>query len=511
MKTFLKKIFLVTFCILAFLFIAPTNVHAYPQTPGAISNLNISFDAQSTEARITWQYDNTNPHADGFIVKRFYEYDNSWCNIVATIDANSTNSYKVIDSNIQPGTKYYYEIAAFIYVPDSIYFDDMMYGPDVRSELIQVPFATPVIYKITPGNKNSLVVSWSEIKNAEGYYIYRSTNPNTGYQLVGNRNTKNSYYGCYDSLNYPVSSILDNNKLIHYCDENLTAGQRYYYKVCCYYDSSTFDSYVTGPLSAALSEIARLNAPTIKKAVSKKKSTNTITWKKVSGADGYTIYYSKKFDGKYKKLKTVKTGKKLTYTHKKLKNGVQYFYKIYSYKKINGKNLFSCEPEILEKYCDYYTYDDEDWDSRYKRIFGNKDIYKYKNQKQANKYMKTVKIKVWDINSKGKKFAPSVKKMFSEIYKSKEKFPIHDIGAFSWRGNNSTSEHCLGTAFDINPNENYMIDNGKILSGSFWKPKKNPYSIPNNSKIVKILRKYGFYRGIWGSRRDYMHFSYFGT
>lgn len=42
------------------------------------------------------------------------------------------------------------------------------------------------------------------------------------------------------------------------------------------------------------------------------------------------------------------------------------------------------------------------------------------------------------------------------------------------------------------------------------KPKKNRYSIPLNCKLVKILEKYGFHRGLWGSRRDYMHFSYFG-
>lgn len=48
-----------------------------------------------------------------------------------------------------------------------------------------------------------------------------------------------------------------------------------------------------------------------------------------------------------------------------------------------------------------------------------------------------------------KKLAPSIKQMFYEIYKSKERFPIHDIGCYSWRGNNSKSEHCLGLAFFI--------------------------------------------------------------
>lgn len=137
--------------------------------------------------------------------------------------------------------------------------------------------------------------------------------------------------------------------------------------------------------------------------------------------------------------------------------------------------------------------------------------------------MKEVKIKVWDVNSKGKKFtrtfyvrvhknlAPSVKQMFKEIYKSKERFPIHDIGCYNWRGKGSASEHCIGTAFDINSNENYMIDNGQVLAGSFWKPKKSRYSIPLKCKLVSILNKYGFSRGFWGNRKDYMHFSYLGT
>jgi hypothetical protein len=72
-----------------------------------------------------------------------------------------------------------------------------------------------------------------------------------------------------------------------------------------------------------------------------------------------------------------------------------------------------------------------------------------------------------------------------------------------------------GMAIDINPNENYMIDkvNGKkkILSGSYWKPKSDPYSIPADCELVRIMQRYGFYRGDWGDRKDYMHFSYFGT
>lgn len=71
----------------------------------------------------------------------------------------------------------------------------------------------------------------------------------------------------------------------------------------------------------------------------KKKRTNTIIWEKNSEADGYIIYYSKKIDGSYKKLKTYNSRNKLTYTHKKLTNGVAYYYKIQAYKNYKAKNF----------------------------------------------------------------------------------------------------------------------------------------------------------------------------
>lgn len=40
--------------------------------------------------------------------------------------------------------------------------------------------------------------------------------------------------------------------------------------------------------------------------------------------------------------------------------------------------------------------------------------------------------------------------IFEEIFNGSEKFPIYDVGCYSWR----TGEHSQGTAVDINPDEN---------------------------------------------------------
>ena len=146
------------------------------------------------------------------------------------------------------------------------------------------------------------------------------------------------------------------------------------------------------------------------------------------------------------------------------------------------------------------------------------------NKDAAKKLMTTVTVPIWKLNSKGQKYsskasitvhhliADKVKLVFQEIYNGPEKFPIKDIGGFSWR-NSSTSEHNCGTAIDINSNENYCIYSNGTVVGSFWKPGESPYSIKPYGDVVRAFEKYGFNWGgdSWSSTRDYMHFSYMGT
>lgn len=405
----------------------------------------------------------------------------------------------------QKGMTYYYKIVGV--------YTDTETGEEKESEPAYTgkcvdSLENPVIINATAGDSHSITITWNKTQDCSGYAIYRSDSVNGSYQWIKNVENKTDY-----------SWWEDYESQATYTEKNLELGKVYYYRIRPYitYPEGTF----YGDFSDCKGARVTINGTKVKTASSKKKNTNTISWSKNTEADGYIIYYSKKENGAYKKLKTYTSRNKLTYTHKKLKNGTAYYYKIQAYKNYKGTKLLG-QMTAYEKYCDYYTYKYESYESRCRRIFGKSYYKKYKSEKQARKHMTTVVVKVWDKKG-GKKFtrrfyltvnkgiAPSVKQMFKEIYKSKERFPIHEMGCFSWRGKNSTSEHCEGLAFDINSNENYMIDNGKILAGSFWKPKKNKYSIPLNCKLVKILEKYGFERGFWGDRKDYMHFSYFGS
>lgn len=161
-----------------------------------------------------------------------------------------------------------------------------------------------------------------------------------------------------------------------------------------------------------------------------------------------------------------------------------------------------------------------------KRVFPTGSYFPSKEI--AEKYMKTVTVKVWTVATSGEKIASTrnlvvnsaladdVVAIFNEIFECEEKFPIYSVGGYTWRNSASgrLSQHSYGTCIDINPNENYYISNsGTILSGSLWKPGENQYSIAEDSNVVKIFAKYGWAWGgnAWSSSKDYMHFSYLGN
>ncbi len=77
------------------------------------------------------------------------------------------------------------------------------------------------------------------------------------------------------------------------------------------------------------------------KAIKKTKTSTQITWKKVTGATGYEIYRSTNKSKGYKCIATIKDVKKVSYINKKLAKKGTYYYKVRSYKTINGKKVYS--------------------------------------------------------------------------------------------------------------------------------------------------------------------------
>ncbi len=92
------------------------------------------------------------------------------------------------------------------------------------------------------------------------------------------------------------------------------------------------------PAAAAGKEIKLARVKLTNHAAGSRSVKNT--WKKVKGADGYEIYRSARLKGKYKKVKTIKKAKQVSWTNKKLKKGKSYYYKVRAYRMNHGEKEY---------------------------------------------------------------------------------------------------------------------------------------------------------------------------
>lgn len=372
--------------------------------------------------------------------------------------------------------------------------------------------------------------NYSDTEYPAGYELYRSENPDGDYSLVSSGELTLSSYG------------------VDVIDTTAVMGTKYYYKAR--YTAASGDVVIYGEYSnpVAVSVVPTPSKITSVKAT--KANTFTISWNQTSNVDGYNIYM-KEFDNEYlysmHSYNRIETDgididtyeipdavKNMQYTYvgsapastnsmkyTKAQHGMGYIFAIRTYKMINGNKVESSTMYAAHGVMDYYfCYNAEN--SKYN--------YKWpKNEKQARKACKTICVKVWDFKNHAKhsgakktrklyitvnkKYAATIKQIYKDIYKDKSKPPIYEAGSYRWRKEESTwSYHTVGTAIDMNCNENPMYSYSytksgkrkkKISVGSFYKPKSNPYSIPRNGVIEKTFAKYGFVR----LENDLMHFN----
>lgn len=393
---------------------------------------------------------------------------------------------------------------------------------------------------------DSLLEGTEYIDGIDGIDVYRADAPDGEYVYVGEEPIKNydEYSGYYI---YNTYESYNGTKTFTFEEPSYLATYRYYYYYFKPYvlEEGAYDyendvyvmqkSYIEST-SAGVSIYVLGVGPDIKYGKRKGKTSAKIKWKKVDDADGYLIYCVSDTDKKgnvtypdigdensYKLVKKISGNDTCSATFKNLKYSVTYTYRVYCYKKIDGTLVRSLSSDIVDVPMDYYGYASELYDEKVKRAYGSEKKKKknYSSEAKADRQMKTIKIKVWDFQNgkNGKKvtktkyltvnrnLAPTIQRIFQEIYKSKQKQVIHDVGSYNYR----SGQHMYGLAIDVNANENYMVEDKKALAGSFWKPGKNPYSIPKECDFVRIMERYGFRRGLWGTRKDYMHFSYFGS
>lgn len=115
-----------------------------------------------------------------------------------------------------------------------------------------------------------------------------------------------------------------------YTFKKLKTATLYTVKVTSYVENNKTKIY-----ASSTSSLKAATAPAKAKLVSVKKSGSTkvkITWKKVTGADGYEISM-RTGKGRYKTVKTINKGKTVTLTRSGMKKGKSYSFRVRAYKK----------------------------------------------------------------------------------------------------------------------------------------------------------------------------------
>lgn len=218
------------------------------------------------------------------------------------IGKTTTGTYN--DKNVSADTVYTYKVKAVTVFNNKTYSGPL--SNEVKIEFISSVGATS---KITLTSKVSYVnVAWKKVSGASSYNVYRYNSKTKKYEYRGN--TTKTYYK----------------------DKKVKSGNKYYYKVRAVVKAN--DKTYLG----AFSNKASLKYKSTLGKTSKISATSTIssiklTWKKVTGAKGYTIY---RYNSSKKKYERIGATTKLSYTDKKLKSGKKYTYMVKAYVKING-------------------------------------------------------------------------------------------------------------------------------------------------------------------------------
>lgn len=246
--------------------------------------------------------------ASGYIITRSTKKDSGYKKI-ATIKSSSTVSY--VDKNIKTGKNYYYKLEAYINVGS-----EKGYSGETAAVQGKTIGKTSINYVISK-DSSTLEINWDKVEGAWGYLVKRRASSENSYKTI---------------------ATVEGGSNITYKDKNVETGTKYYYKVETIAKVNGTKIY-SGTCSAVSGKTLKATSVTAVKAESSTKLT--ITWKKVSGIDGYQVYRSTSKNGTYEKIATVDSYKTTSYTDKKVKAGKTYYYKLRTYKQKDKKTEVS--------------------------------------------------------------------------------------------------------------------------------------------------------------------------
>ena len=274
------------------------NVNAAVSAP---TNLKVT-EYSDKAAKLSWS---KVAGVTGYLV--YYSKDNSNFTKLKTINSQSTTSYTV--GGLTAGKAYYFALISYTDINGKITKSERTSSLKITAtSSSSVP--APSNLKVAEYSNSAIKLTWTKASDVTGYYVYRSTD--------GKKYSKIKTLTAYTTT---------------YTNTSLIAGQKYYYSIASYKNTST-GAVAIGPKSSAINitttSSSSVPTPSNLKVAEYSNSAIKLTWTKASDVTGYYVYRST--DGKkYSKIKTL-TAYTTTYTNTSLIAGQKYYYSIASYK-----------------------------------------------------------------------------------------------------------------------------------------------------------------------------------
>ncbi len=191
-----------------------------------------------------------------------------------------------------------------LFIPDGEtgYRDDSMFMDAFASYSTDEGYPEVVYLDVLPSEihksngLNGIELSWDCLRVGYTYFIYRSNDSGSGYELIGT------------------------TRMGEFTDTTAKSGKKYSYRIKC----SWFNLFVD--------DVLYLSRPVLKSVVSSSSKTATVKWNKVEGAKGYYVYRSATGEaGSWTRIANIKSGDTTSYTAKDLKKGSDYYFCVKAY------------------------------------------------------------------------------------------------------------------------------------------------------------------------------------
>ena len=247
-----------------------------------------------------------NSKASGYQVYRLDE--NGKITKVFKIKKNSTTSY----TDKTAGTNTYGKCCTYVVIA-TLTKGKKTYQSIPSTTVTYWRPSAPKI-SVSAGN-NALVLDWSKVKNADGYYVWRKS---------GNGKWKK------------VTTVKTNDKSSYgYRYGGLTNGTTYTFKVEAYIKTKDGKEWKTAGREV---KYVYLTTPTLKGGRSG--GNGILTWNQNKKAAGYHIYRQIN-GGKWERAKSIGTSKTVKWVDAKLTTGAEYRYYIRAYQKVGSTYYYS--------------------------------------------------------------------------------------------------------------------------------------------------------------------------